>query len=162
MVTKKIILLVSDTIMHNSKGTFDGRDLNKIFSTYAKIKSNGLLKSLGSSGITSDNPQAAYVEVSQSLFEYIGNQIVITQGMVAFESKVHTDEERGVTTLCCPYRAFSEFVKGFETKLQECMDRNVSILNELGEELLLVANLQKGICEPIQDMVKPVGVGSEL
>lgn len=157
-MTKKLVLLVSDSIINGTKSNLDGKDLNKIFEVYANIKNNGVLHSLGQEGIIDSAPQASYLEISQSMFDYIGNQVIIKHGTVVLESKISLDKPNGVTILCCSYSEFIEYTAEFGKKIKERQEKIIDVLNELGEELIFVTNLQKSICDPISDIIHNDGV----
>ena len=152
-ITKKMILLVADSIINDIKDdSFEGKEFNNIFGAYTKIKNNRILHSLGQDGIISGNPHATYIEVSQTFFEFIGNQIVIHNGVAKFESCVIT--ENGVTILCCPYTKFIGYVETFMNKLKDRQKVTISILNEVDEEIMLLNNINNGLCVPIKQMLE--------
>lgn len=150
--TKKLVLLMSESINNNTRRNgFEGDDINKIFEAYTKIKGSDILYDRGQEG-DQNTPNVIYIEVSQSLFEYIKNKMIMENGVTSFESKININMEKGITVVCCPYLGFITYVEEFINKLKERQQVTVNILNELGDELIFVTNLKKSICDPIANL----------
>lgn len=144
----KTILLTPDVIFDVTVGDLESEEIFKVFQQYEKldkISTNNLLQ----------GGRISFVEISNSLFDYIVSRLVIEEGDLKLASHMHIFKAKREIVLCLPYNKFKNSVVGYKSILTEKQQSLIQNLNKVSEELVHVAKFHSE--ENLNEVKEDVG-----
>lgn len=131
----KTILLTPEVMYDTTVGEMGSEDIQKVFKSYEK------LDNISASNLLRNNGRISFIEVPNSLFDFIVSKLTIEEGTIRLTTLMHVDEENRKIILCLSYERFQKNCKEYKLKLEDKRDHLLREINRISEELITLSKL---------------------
>lgn len=131
----KTILLTPEVMYDITVGEMESEDIKKVFQSYEK------LDNISSENLLKNNCRISFIEVPNSLFDFIVSKLTIEEGSIKLATHMHVNDKQRKIILCLSYEKFKKNCKEYKLKLEDRRNHLLRDLNKISEELITLSKL---------------------
>ena len=131
----KVILLTPDVIFDVTVGEIGTDGIYRVFKQYEK------LDKISADTLLKNNGRISFLEIPNSLFDYITSKLIIQEGQLKLSSHMHIFQDEQKIILCVPYKEFQRMVGDYKEVLLKKQALLIRDLNAISEEMVIISKL---------------------
>ncbi len=135
----KVALLTPDVMYDNTIKDLESKEFMEIFKVYKG------LENISTDNIFNNGGRMSFVEIPNSLFEYITSQIISKDGRIKLMSNMHIIEKDRKIVICIPFKEFLRYINLYLEVLKGTRDDLMRDINTISEELLRLSKIKDSI-----------------
>jgi len=135
---KKSVMLTPDAIFDNLMGNMSLDDMQRVFRDYDK------LSNISTKEIFDNGGKYSVVDIPNSLFEFMMNKLLISEGQIKLASHMHVFNKTMEVVLCLPISQYNKNIYEYRIILSNNKARLLNQINQIADELKLLSGIELG------------------
>ena len=125
----KYISIIPDVLYDDTIEDLNFDSIRKVFDSYEK------LSNISTSQMLKSGSKISFIEVSNSLYEYILNHMIISEGHTSVVSKLCVNNEKRNIILCLSLKSYTNYIKMYKNELKDQLSNLIIQINTMMEEV---------------------------